>query len=191
MSSFDAARARALDRLASLSPMRVAFVGLLGGAGIGVGLLSGFPVGVVPLLVFGTSAFFTWRGAQKSRRELHGAVTAAARPDLWFHTDATGLFFLDQRGIFIERRREFLPWAPKRVDAIELDGTPASYETRIASVSYEEAAHALKLQLVRVGISGNGREDRSSMMVPLPKDVTPQLALQLAIESNRRAARDA
>jgi hypothetical protein len=113
-----------------------------------------------------------------------------AKPSLWFVAPGSGLVFFDDRGIFIERERELIGYEPRVIQHSDLEGGAYKHERRLASISYEEATHTMKLQLVAVNFDNlqRSRDVHRAVEVPLPNDVTPQIALQLAVDANRRAA---
>jgi hypothetical protein len=118
-------------------------------------------------------------------------TAAAGAPALWFISPKAGLVFFDSRGIFVESEGELIAYEPKITERFAFaESGSETRERRLASISYEEAAHAIKLQLV-TRVLPSGHDSHATLRLPLPDDVTPDHALKVAVEANRQAARAA
>jgi hypothetical protein len=173
------ARLKNLGRAAAIAPAAILFVGLAISMAYG---------SYVPLAASAFPAVAAFVGLRRRIPQLGPVLDA--KPQLWFVAPGSGLVFFDDRGIFIERERELIGYEPKVTSHSDLEGGSYKHERRLASISYEEATHRMKLQLVAVSFDNvqRSRDVHRAIELSLPNDVTPQLALQLAVNANRRAA---
>jgi hypothetical protein len=189
-STFEKERALALDRLKPVQPRMLLFLVGLVATGVVLALLAdGIVVRAFAVLVPAAVALTGWRKVSSRGHALRKTIIDAREAELWFASADTGLVFFDERGIFFERGQRFFPYEPTHERKRDMEGNSYTVETRLASISYEENGHAMKLQLVRHGVENRSSESHEAVQFSLPQSVAADRALQVAIEANRKAAR--
>ena len=169
----------AAERLARRSKVMAGVVGLIVVGLIVYRLLKSatptedLPFAAFPLLLgAGGAGALLWHGASQRKRLLAMAEKGAT---FFFASERSGLVAFNEEGAFVESRGSFYPYDSSR--------------ERLAGVAYLEEKHSLRLQVWRRYRDRNGveHERTESVDVPLPKELAADVALQRALEANRRA----
>lgn len=113
-------------------------------------------------------------------------------PDFFFVSPRCGLVVFAPAGVFVERRLRWgLPYGDflAYYDPGVRVGLVEHVRRSLVSIWYDEERHAIFLTAsVAVQRLMNKSESSLTFSVPLPREITPSIALEQAVQANRRAA---